>query len=182
MLTLAPAGGGLNFLRNLGNLYFTSKNATSGLPVSISGARQIAVADWNNDDLLDILVARDGQPPALFLRRRGGLLILTNSPANWAMGNVIAVGDLDNDQRADLVIAGGTQMIIAFGDGTNSLSLALNGFEVNRLLLVDYDNDGWLDLLAAGNSGLRVWRNVGPKGFSDVTAFLSDWIGSPGAR
>jgi hypothetical protein len=39
------------------------------------------------------------------------------------------------------------------------------------LLLVDYDNDGWLDLLAFGN-GVRVWRNVGKRGFEDVTAVL----------
>jgi hypothetical protein len=42
---------------------------------------------------------------------------------------------------------------------------------VKNLLLLDYDNDGWLDILAYG-SGVRVWRNVGKKGFEDTTAAL----------
>jgi hypothetical protein len=37
------------------------------------------------------------------------------------------------------------------------------------VLLIDYDNDGWLDILAYGNK-VRLWRNQGKAGFKDVTS------------
>ncbi|PYK31756.1 MAG: hypothetical protein DME57_02495, partial [Verrucomicrobia bacterium] len=40
-------------------------------------------------------------------------------------------------------------------------------FRIRELRLVDYDNDGWLDIIAAGN-GIRVWRNLGKGGFKEV--------------
>ena len=40
------------------------------------------------------------------------------------------------------------------------------------LLLVDYDNDGWLDLLAFGAAGCGFGAMSGKKGFADVTAAL----------
>jgi hypothetical protein len=57
------------------------------------------------------------------------------------------------------------------------LTLPLRGLQVKGILLVDYDNDGWLDIVAYGN-GVRVWRNLGKAGFADVTAELGlDKIG-----
>src|SRR5207302_5661703 len=40
---------------------------------------------------------------------------------------------------------------------------------------IDYDNDGWVDLVAVGETkdgkgGIRLFRNLGPDGFKDVTA------------
>ncbi len=39
----------------------------------------------------------------------------------------------------------------------------------------DYDNDGWIDLVAVGETAdgkgeVRLFRNLGPDGFKDVTA------------
>ena len=51
------------------------------------------------------------------------------------------------------------------------VTVPLGSLRPTGLLLLDYDNDGWLDLLAFGN-GVRVWRNVGKRGFEDVTAAL----------
>ena len=39
----------------------------------------------------------------------------------------------------------------------------------------DYDNDGWVDLVAVGETAdgkgeVRLFRNLGPDGFKDVTA------------
>ena len=101
----------------------------------------------------------------------------TNSPADWPVGSVIAMGDLNNDLRADLVVAGERELTIIFGGLKKQLTLPLRGLQVKGILLVDYDNDGWLDVIAYGN-GVRVWRNLGKAGFADVTAELGlDKIG-----
>src|SRR5205085_2253005 len=58
-----------------------------------------------------------------------------------------------------------------FAGLTNRLSLPTGDFAVTGLTLVDYDNDGWLDICARGN-GLRVWRNLGQSGFRETTSEL----------
>jgi Tfp pilus assembly protein PilF len=171
LLTLTPSNG-VQVFRNLGNSYFKDITATSGVPASVTGARQVLMDDWNNDDLLDLFIAREDQPPLLLSKVRGGPLALTNTPAPWPSGAAIAVGDLNNDLRHDLAVATASEIVIAFNQLTNQARVPLAGFAVRRLELVDYDNDGWLDLVAIGD-GLRVWRNLGPDGFEDRTASLA---------
>jgi tetratricopeptide (TPR) repeat protein len=178
LLAVLPDGGGLRLYQNLGNFYFKDNTADSGLPVALAGAEQVAVEDWNNEDVPGVFVARAGKPPAFFPKQRAGTFVETNSPANWPAGNAIALGDLNNDLRADLVLAGGQNLEIIFDGQPEVLSLLLNGLQPKGILLVDYDNDGWLDIIAFGN-GVRVWRNLGKAGFAEVTAQLGlDKIGA----
>lgn len=171
LLTLTAQTNGVQVFRNLGNSYFKDITATSGVPASVTGARQILMDDWNNDDLLDLFIARDGQPPLFLPKVRGGPLALTNPPPQWPAGAAIAVGDLNNDLRPDLAVATASEIVLSFNPLTDQTRVPLTGFAVRRLELVDYDNDGWLDLVALGD-GLRVWRNLGPAGFEDRTAAL----------
>jgi len=53
---------------------------------------------------------------------------------------------------------------------------------VRQLVAVDYDNDGWLDLCAVGET-LRFWRNRGLLGFQEQTHELGlDGLLSEGVR
>lgn len=177
LLTILPDGSGLCLYQNLGSFYFKEGITNSGLPATLPGAEQLAVEDWNNTDVPGVIVARDGQPPAFFPKQRAGSFAATNPPANWPAGSVIAVGDLNNDLRADLVVAGEHDLKIIFGGPGEQTIIPLNGFKPKRILLADYDNDGWLDVIAYGD-GVRVWRNLGKAGFADVTAALGlDKIG-----
>lgn len=152
-------------------MYFTDRTATSGLPAKAeSPLLQVALEDWNGDDVLDVFLTRAGWPPQLLVKQRGGPLLATN-PAAWPVGGVITLGDVNNDSRPDLFIATADKIEIVFGDSSQRLSLPLGGFPPRQLRLLDYDNDGWLDLLALGD-GLRVWRNLGRAGFLEVTAAL----------
>src|ERR1017187_3320127 len=122
---------------------------------------------------------RRPQRPAarVFSKQRAGSFVATNSPASWPAGSAIAVGDLNNDLRADLVVAGEHDLKIISGGLDEQSTIPLNGFKPKRILLTDYDNDGWLDVIAYGD-GVRVWRNLGKAGFADVTAALGlDKIG-----
>ena len=83
LVTVSPENLGVRVLRNLGNLYFSDCTATSGVPAALTGVRQLAVEDWNNDDVQDLLLARDGAAPLLLAKQRGGPLVPTNSPATW---------------------------------------------------------------------------------------------------
>lgn len=172
-------GSGLGLYRNLGNFFFDAAWADSGLPRALAGASQLLTEDWTNEGRPGVFVARTGAAPAFFAKQRAGAYTANPLADTWPAGSVLATGDLDNDLRAEAVVATATTLEILHRDAAQNRHLPLNSFVVSRLLLVDFDNDGWLDLVAAGPGGLRVWRNAGHAGFTDVTAALGlDHVGA----
>ena len=177
LLTVSPDGQGLRDYRNLGNFYFKENTTNSGLPATLPGIEHLTMEDWNNEDLPGVLLTRTGHAPAFYSKQRAGPFLETNSPGNWPVGTVVVTGDLNNDLRPDLIIAEDSKLTLVFGGIQQSRNLELNGLQAKGILLVDYDNDGWLDIIAYGND-IRVWRNLGKAGFADVTAELGlDKIG-----
>ena len=169
LLLVQPGGHGLDTYRNLGNFYFQNQTTNSGLPASLPGSEQVAVDDWNNEDVAGAFVTRAGQPPRFFSKQRAGHFMPTNLTAKLPAGNAIALGDLNNDLRLDMVLADEKEIHIVFGGINEQLDLPANGLKATGIQLLDYDNDGWLDIIAFGN-GLRIWRNAGKAGFQDVTS------------
>lgn len=169
LLAITPDAARLRVWRNLGNMYFVDITATSGVPATLEGARQVVVDDWNNDDLLDVIVSRAQQPPLLLLKERGGPLVPTNFPPGQLEGPVLAVGDVNGDSRTDLLVGDATHVDLLLGGihRFHRLPIAQPGLEALRL--VDYDNDGWLDVLTLGR-GVQLWRNLGDGRFENVTA------------
>jgi hypothetical protein len=165
-LLAVTATNDVRMFRNLGNMYFRDITATSGIP-NVTGARQIIFDDFNGDDIMDVAVARNGAAPLVMVKERGGLLAPTNAPS-WPAGSLIATGDLNNDLRTDAVIASNGKIECRFAGVAQTVSL--DSGEVQALKLADYDNDGWLDIIAGTSSGLRVWRNLGQAGFAETTA------------
>ncbi|MEE8278428.1 MAG: FG-GAP-like repeat-containing protein, partial [Thermoanaerobaculia bacterium] len=84
---------------------------------------------------------------------------LSSTPA---AGQALAVGDLDGDRRTDIAWVALEQpavLEIRWSDrGKAPLRLPAAGVE--RLLVADLDNDGWLDLIGHGPEGLVVWRGA----------------------
>jgi Flp pilus assembly protein TadD len=169
LIAIAGTSNAVRVLRNLGHPYFSENTTNSGVPLSLTGARQLLIEDWNNDDLQDLFVTRESQPPLLLIKQRGGPLMATNLPGSWPAGSIIAVGDLNNDLRSDLVIASQEQLVCVFNGLTEQRTIPLAGKPVTSLYLLDYDSDGWLDIIGAG-VGLRLWRNLGNDGFEERTA------------
>ena len=171
LLTLQPDGKTARTFLNRGNFYFSENSATSGFPANLQGARQMLVEDWNDDDLADVFITREGAPPLLLMKQRGGPLAVTNTPADWPAAKVIAVGDMNNDLKLDLIAATAEEVHVIYSKTGEHIRLPLGGFVANELKLIDYDNDGWLDICAFGK-GIRVWRNLGQAGFRETTGDL----------
>jgi len=92
LITVGSGTNGFRFFRSLvrETIYFSENTTNSGLPSSAAGVRQLAIDDWNGDDLPDLFVSRDGQPPLLLTKTRGGPLTETNQPVGWPSGSVLA--------------------------------------------------------------------------------------------
>lgn len=148
----------------------------------------IAMADVNNDGLIDLYVSNKGGSNRLYLNNGNGTFLDFTSQAGpgvdhpgLTMGSVF--GDYDNDGCADLYLATGGQYEVeanrllkgncdgTFTDVTEKAGVGLKAFTYSASF-VDYDNDGWLDLYCA-NYGVGaknvLYRNNGNGSFSDVT-------------
>ena len=176
LIALQPDGKGLRVFRNLSSafaMYFSESGVTSGLPASVSAARQLVLEDWNNDEMLDLMVTRDAEPPLLFRRERGGPFASTN--AVYPAGAISAAGDLNNDSITDVASVSAAGLVVTSGGGVPAQTLPLGDTNTaataRGLSLIDFDNDGWMDLCLFGN-GVRVWRNRGSAGFLEVTREL----------
>jgi tetratricopeptide (TPR) repeat protein len=172
-----------NFLwRNNGNSTFTDVSVDTGLGVPATGAG-LVTSDFNNDRAIDFIFAGGSEGAAIYLNPREGKF--TSLPAiNFKKEDLPpAIGviafDFDKDGWMDLAFTHA-------GAPGISLWRNVNGKKLERVKLpdfgwqrgwgissIDYDNDGWLDLIAAGESAnggeLRVLRNLGTQGWSDVT-------------
>lgn len=178
LITTDPTRSKIQLFRNLGNLLFRNQTTNSGIPSTFSNVSQITIDDWNNDDLADLFVGEPGKVPSWLAKQRGGKLTLTNSPASWPQASVFTVGDLNNDLQNDLIAVADNRLVLDLSSGQEHPTLDLAGFSPGSLQLVDYDNDGWLDIIALGK-GLRCWRNAGKQGFKDVTSKLGlDQLGA----
>lgn len=179
LLLVLPGGKGLRVLRNLGNLYFRDITATSGFPAQVEGPGQIAIDDWNNDDQMDVLISRVSGAPLYLQKQRGGPVVPTALPGESLTGAALALGDMNGDSRTDLLVGSPERVDLLLG-GVNRLSRLPVGLPgLSQVRLVDYDNDGWLDLLLAGE-GLQAWRNLGDGRFTNLTARLG--LGGIGSR
>ena len=168
---LIAKGDRLRLFRNAGGLTYEEATERARLPSEMSGLGDLAAVDWDGDELLDVLVARQ-HDPAVFLQNQFlGTVGQVEPPEAWPIGRVLAVDDVSNDLRPDLLIAsaGGIQCVLGAEAGT--FTVGDSPPNPSRLVLVDYDNDGWLDVCAAGE-GLRMYRNLGFRRFQDATGLL----------
>jgi tetratricopeptide (TPR) repeat protein len=165
--------------RNNGNGTFTDVSRETGL--ATGGFHMAAVGtDYNNDRAIDVVVT--GVIPTIFENPREGKFPVSQpwigpKPED-ALG--VAVLDFNHDSWMDLaftrILAPGiTLWQNKQGKSFEPVPLPkvdwVNGYGVAA---IDYDNDGWVDLVAVGETKdgkgeVRLFRNLGPDGFKDVT-------------
>ncbi len=170
--------------RNNGDGTFTNVSEEKG--VAGQGRHWTALGtDYNNDRAVDIFVA--GLDPVIFENLREGEFIARQPWDNSIQDNTgVAIADFDHDGWMDLATT-------HFGQGVAALSLWHNdhGKSYRAIPLpktdldvafgvaaFDYDNDGWVDVAVVGQTEremkegggeIRLFRNLGPDGFRDVT-------------
>jgi hypothetical protein len=200
---------------NDGNGHFTEVSAKIGMSKPGKGLG-IALGDYDRDGHIDIFVANDSMLEFLYHNKGDGtfeelgLMVgaAVDGDGRTYAGMGVDFGDYNNDLLPDLVITDlanqryalykndgdGNFTYSSFASGIAHMTLPHSGWGVRFL---DYDNDGWKDLLVAQGHDLDtieltspnlhyrepmlLARNTG-QGFVDVSAgsgsvFQQAWVG-----
>lgn len=165
--------------RNNGDRTFEEVTQRIGLPGS-SEAAALAALDLKIDSSIDLLFARSGEPSVGFRNLRAGQFEqMDRSAGYWPPGRIVLTEELNNDTHVDAVFITDQRATLVFGQLGKRTEIDLSGFVPTAAALIDYDNDGWLDLCLAGHgpSGsqdgrLRLWRNGGAGEWRECTAEL----------
>ncbi len=166
-------------LHNRGDGTFEDVTARAGIAKEFGAGFGVVAADFNRDGWVDIYVANDGDPNQLWVNDHDGTF---HNEALWSGAAVNAQGkaeasmgvdadDFDDDGDDDLFmthIMEETNTLFV-NDGTGifedrtsaaglaSISLSKTGFGTGWL---DFDNDGWLDLLVLDGAVLSLPERV----------------------
>jgi tetratricopeptide (TPR) repeat protein len=167
-------------LRNNGNGTFTDVSDATGVNRrDVVGS--VVGSDYNNDRAIDLIAASPS--PFVFENPREGSFVI-RSPWNGAVSTATGAGyvlDFDHDGWMDTAFThlgapGLTLWRNNQGKSFEPVKLPeTNWGRAYGVAAVDYDNDGWVDLVAVGETKdgkgeVRLFRNLGPDGFKDVTA------------
>jgi tetratricopeptide (TPR) repeat protein len=178
--------------RNNGNGTFTDVSHETSFGV-LPGLGPAAIGtDYNNDRAVDVAVTGGLDGPMIFQNpREGGFLNLRLfSMAPNAVSQIqvpphpaIAVAglDFDHDGSTDLAFSYSSAPALILwrnkqGKTFEQVKLPeTNWIRAYGVTAIDYDNDGWVDLVAVGETEegkgeVRLFRNLGPDGWKDVTA------------
>ncbi|HET8925603.1 MAG TPA: FG-GAP-like repeat-containing protein [Candidatus Acidoferrum sp.] len=168
--------------RNNGNSTFTEVSAETGLGVAATGAG-VVTTDFNNDRAIDFVFAGGSAGASVYLNPREGKFMplagIDFNKENLPPAVGVVTFDFDKDGWMDLAFTHAGAPGISLWrnvEGKRLERIPLPDFGWQRgwgIAALDYDNDGWIDLVAAGESSsdgeLRLLRNLGSKGWSDVT-------------
>jgi tetratricopeptide (TPR) repeat protein len=166
--------------RNNGNQTFTDVSDATGLKFGPPSIGAIGT-DYNNDRAIDLVVG-GWRAPILYENPREGKF-RTREPWTTAVPDYprgIAVLDFNHDGWMDLAFThwgapGTTLWQNKQGKAFERVPLpSVDWARAFGVAAIDYDNDGWVDLVAVGETKdgkgeVRLFRNLGPDGFKDVT-------------
>jgi hypothetical protein len=171
--------GGTSYL----NLWFGNGDGTfhGGGSLSVGVVWAVALGDLDQDHRLDVVTGElESSQVGLFKVIAAGRLAPTSSLTAGPLSTSVVLGDVDGNGRLDVVAWGGPRTATLFlGRGGGAFGPPRDvdvgaaespGFYRQSLALGDFDRDGVLDLVAAGDRGVIVARGRGDGTFAPPPA------------
>jgi hypothetical protein len=164
---VAILDGGLFVLLGNGNGTFQSP-----VNYSTSLSYALAVGDFNQDGILDIVVANlVPSTVSVYLGNGDGTFQTPKTSVTNAGSYFVAVGDFNGDHKADLVVIDPPYVSVLLGNGDGTFQ-APNDYSTfvgaHELAVGDFNNDHRLDVAVVGYNG----------GTSDMGIFLGNGDGT----
>jgi tetratricopeptide (TPR) repeat protein len=168
---------GLQLWQNNGNGTFSQVTAEVGI-ANTAQCVDIEAFDFDSNNAVDLIVAQGDLPTLVFQNQRTGRLApMPEPPGPWPPARQVLANDVNNDGHPDALLVGAHHAEIILGQVALRARIEMADFRPETAILLDYDNNGWLDLCAAGTSQaqpahsvVRLWRNGGAGAWTEVTA------------
>ena len=193
---------------------FTDVSKASGVGIPESKGMGVVLADFNNDGWPDIAIANDSWPNFLFLNNHDGTFkdvsyvsgVAASEDGLYEAGMGIDAADVAGDGWLDLYVThldsqlnrlyrnnhDGTFTDDTYASGIAKATRLLSG---DAMKFIDYDNDGWTDILQLNGAMLDnvslyhadvsypepmlMFRNLGQGRFEKVSSLLGPDFARP---
>ena len=180
--------------RNNADGSFLEQAEKMGLSGGDAVSSDAAFGDFDGDEDIDIIVVNENSDNKLYSNQRQSVF-KDNNTSIGAGSSSISVGDYNNDGFLDLFLTsdnGGSQGLFRnLRNGlfepekdTKELFSALQNVKAHDAAFIDFDNDGYLDILIVGESadqdgrGVYLFHNDGKSNFTDVSRLLPEELKS----
>lgn len=180
------------YLRNNGDGTFRDQPDRLGQQTGPMQSRNAAFGDFDDDEDIDFIVINENGIPAFYSNQRQGVyrdIVQGSGLDNIKGASVVAAGDYNNDGYIDLFIGSDNgnrnSLYVNNRDGkfradgsAEKLKASLDGIKVNDAAFLDFNNDGYLDLMIAGEpiekgrQGMFLFYNDGHGIFKDASQLL----------
>lgn len=185
------------YLRNNGDGTFNDESEKLGTQSGNIISRSAAFGDFDDDEDIDFIVVNENAPVFLYSNQRQG--VFKNIAGECGLEGVegagtVAAGDYNNDGYLDLFtgsVKGNSTMLFRNlrngnykEDSKEEFTTALKNVNIYDAAFLDFNNDGFLDLLTVGESnekekqGIFLFYNDGNGNFRDVSKLLPPEIKS----
>ena len=156
---------------NRGNGTFENVSVKSGITAAFGNGLGVVAADLNRDGWPDLYVANDGNPNQLWVNQKNGTFrneaeirgAAVNGDGVAEAGMGVDIADYNGDGKDDIFVTHLTHekatMYVNLGEGlfadrsaAAGLYTATTAYTGFGTAFIDYDNDGWLDLVIANGA------------------------------
>ena len=153
----------------MGKVIVLLSSTPSILRVIIASCFSLSLADFNKDNLLDIVVANTGRDNVGVLLGYGNGTFAPQTTYSTGSGSLpyyVIVADCNNDNMSDIIATnfGSNEVVIFYGYGNGSFELSRRystafGSKPFGIVTADLDNDTHLEFVV-GLNGTRRYCNI----------------------